>query len=357
VTHPPTTQDLEIFRRFPRLASAIAHLPLAHLPTPVEQIDAGPRVWVKRDDLTSPRYGGNKVRKLEFLLGDARARGLTRLRTLGAIGSNHCLATAIHAADHGFDVHIRHFPQPVTPHVRHNLRALATTGAKLQLSPSPPAVPFGLAADWFADVVSGEFTCLIPAGGANVIGALGYVNAALELAAQVARNELPPPERIFVPLGTGGTVAGLVAGLRLSGIDTQVVGVRVIDGVPATSTLVAAQAQRVLRYLRSLDETVDEIDIRASDICVDHGQVGDGYGIPTSAGLRALEVMERCGLKGEPTYTAKAFAAMLRHLESGGTGPVLFWQTLSSVDLHERVKAGHPQKLPAPYHRFFQSGA
>ena len=116
-----------LMRRWPELADRLPHLPLGELPTPVERLALPARgeVWVKRDDLSALAYGGNKIRKLEFLLADATARGCEAVWTLGAIGSHHALATALYAEPAGLDTHILHFPQPLTEHVRQVLLALS----------------------------------------------------------------------------------------------------------------------------------------------------------------------------------------------------------------------------------------
>lgn len=331
-------------RRFPALD--IPALPLTALPTPVDVVTLeGRRFFVKRDDLTSALYGGNKVRKLAFLLARAREKRHKRVATVGAIGSNHCLATAIHGAASGFEVEVRHLPQPVTPHVRANLRSLAATGARLQLSGGPVPLGVGVAVD--RSVKTGW--SWIPPGGSNALGALGFVDAALELADQIEAGVLPKPARIYVALGSGGTHAGLAAGFALAGLEIPVCGVQVVPGPWIGPKTVARIGSGALRLLRP---HIQASRLRSATIEVDGSELGPGYGHETPSSRAAGEVMTSLGIATEGTYTAKAFAAMVRDLRADVPGPLLFWQTLSAV----QPEPGDVGKLPLGYRRFFEDG-
>ncbi len=197
-------------------------------PTPVQALERlsthlGSEVWIKRDDKTSAKYGGNKPRKLEFLLGQALSRGHKTVVTGGGIGTNHGLATAVFGRTLGFHVVLGLFGQPVTAHVRKSLLLYHAYGAEMFY------VSNLLTALW-RFYVSERFrrrdAYFIPGGGSSPVGVLGYVDAGLELAMQVERKEMPPPKVIYLPVGSGGTMAGLVLGLRLAGLKTRVVGIR-----------------------------------------------------------------------------------------------------------------------------------
>ncbi|HEX6693602.1 MAG TPA: pyridoxal-phosphate dependent enzyme, partial [Longimicrobiales bacterium] len=209
-----------LYEWFPRAAAAIPWVELATLPTPIETVTLPPAggenalsVQVKRDDLSGDAYGGNKVRKLEFLLAAARARGATRVVTAGAFGSHHALATTVYARRLGFDVTTILFPQHVTPHVRGIPLMCAALGAEVRFTPRMEGVPFAL---WRAALDGRGRTCVIPPGGSDAIGTLGYVEAGLELAAQWQESRSKRPARIHVAAGTLGTAAGLALGLALA---------------------------------------------------------------------------------------------------------------------------------------------
>jgi len=317
---------------FPALAAIPRH-PCALLPTPVEPLEvlgSGwglPELWVKRDDRSGQLYGGNKVRKLQFLLGRALQQGRRRVVTAGALGSHHSLATTLYGRRAGLEVEALLFPQPPTDHVRANLAANLGAGLRPLPIPTPLLVPpllalRGLRAD----------TAPIPGGGSSAVGVIGYVEAAFELAAQVRAGELPEPACAVVALGTGGTAAGLAVGLPLAGLRTRVLAVRVIDRVIGNARTVLRLARAVQRELRRFDPSLPHL--RVAECEVDHQQFGGGYGRSTPAcGDAADLARELEGLELETTYTAKALAAIAARAREGRLppGPVLFWNTFSSV--------------------------
>ncbi|HJK95006.1 MAG TPA: pyridoxal-phosphate dependent enzyme [Polyangiaceae bacterium LLY-WYZ-15_(1-7)] len=323
-------------RRFPKL-SMVPHVPLART-TPVERMDdlskaLGAELWVKRDDRTADLYGGNKVRKLGFLLGDARQKGCEALVTAGALGSHHVLATSLFGRKWGFDVHAVMVPQPWTGHVEENLRADLAVGATLHPVKAWAAVPptmAGLAAHMR---LQGKRTYRVAYGGSSPVGALGYVEAGLELAAQIEAGELPEPERIFVALGSGGTAAGLAIGLASLGITTKVHAVRVTPRLVCNQATVAALITATMRKLRKVEPAFPAVAPAArAAVEIDHSLFGGGYGTLDDATREATVRADAEGLSVDPTYTAKAFAALLRH-QRATPGRALFWHTLSSADL------------------------
>lgn len=339
---------LALHRRFPAL-TALPYLPLGQFPTPVTRLElpSGVPFFAKRDDLTSTLYGGNKVRKLGFVFGALRRDGLRRLGTVGAIGSHHCLATALHGDAHGFEVDIRHIPQPPTAHVRDNLLALSSTPARLALSPGPVSVALRLAID--AAVKTGWR--FVAAGGSNPVGTLGYIDAACELLDQIDAGELPTPGRIFVPVGSGGTLAGLLAGFRLAGRDIPICGVRVVPGPWVSERSVARLANRALRLIRRADSSVSCRPLHAGDVTLDDRQLGPGYGFATPAAVEAARYMRALSLPSDLTYTAKTFAAVLAR---DGAGPALFWETLNGASLASHIARGGADRLPRAYHRYLR---
>ncbi|CAA9305715.1 MAG: hypothetical protein AVDCRST_MAG11-1143, partial [uncultured Gemmatimonadaceae bacterium] len=205
---PPPTSHLPLYDRFPALR-AIPRAPLGDFPSPVEAVRgiAGvDTLWVKRDDLNAPELGGNKVRSLEFLLAGV-GPGDTVL-TLGGHGSTHVLATATHARRLGADTVAVRWPHEMhaTAH-----RVLAETGARgVRARGAWTAVDAVLRVQWLRRAPGVRY---VPLGGSSPLGVLGHVNAGLELAEQVRAGLLPEPERLVVPLGIGGTAAGLALGL------------------------------------------------------------------------------------------------------------------------------------------------
>lgn len=357
--------EIPLFRRWPGLRDAIPRIDLATLPTPIEELTLPERsgvravdrgLWVKRDDQTGVNYGGNKVRKLEFLLGEARHQGRRSVWTVGAVGSNHCLATAVHGRQLGFSVNVLHFPQPPTEHVRNNLLALSATGAHLTLASTRQRMAIEVAKTkvktWFSGG-SGDY--YIPGGGSNAVGALGYVNAALELADQIAAGTVPEPERIYVAMGTAGTYSGLWLGCRLAGLSSAVIGIRVVDLLIGNEVLAARLVNQTAALLREACPEIPAVHAGAADMEFRHTYLGEDYGVPTTRGQRAIALLGEVGLGLEPTYTGKTVGALLDELARPNTrprGPVLYWHTLSSADLGPLMRNADVSSLPDGYQRY-----
>jgi D-cysteine desulfhydrase len=301
-------------------------------PTEIQRLTAmdsdHARMWCKREDRSGEIYGGNKVRKLEWLLPYAAKRSSSVL-SMGATGSNHLLATCKYAPRFGLDVHAVVSPQPSTPHVEKNRAAIEASGATLWRSSSQWGVPFKIAQAWLSiRRETGKAPVWIRAGGSNAIGSLGWVEAALEIGEQVKAGGMPEPSHVVVPLGSGGTVAGLLVGLQLAGLSSRVYGVRVVSRafVNRRNTLSLARAT-----LSLIDKT-KKLD--ASRLTVDHEFYGAGYGESTESGLAAIAIAADSGLILEPTYTGKALAGGLAAMEKGVIcGDVLYIDTVSSVDM------------------------
>jgi len=306
-------------------------------PTPVREL-AGlgegsgvAPVWIK-DDGAYSHVGGNKARKLEWVLADALRRRKRTILTSGATGTNHGLATAIFARQLGLRTILVLVPQPETDHVRAQVERMRESGAEIHIAPGFwSSFPLGA---WLAVTGGGPGLrppYLVPPGGSSPLGCVGYVQAALELADQVSAGALPEPSHVVVALGSGGTAAGLLAGLRLSGLRSRLLCVRVSDVLRLNARSVARLARRTLRLLKRHGET-REAEPLAGTLKVEPRWLGAGYGRSTPEGERAMRLLEeREGVTLDPVYTAKAMAALLALNESGafGEGPVLYWHTYS----------------------------
>jgi 1-aminocyclopropane-1-carboxylate deaminase/D-cysteine desulfhydrase-like pyridoxal-dependent ACC family enzyme len=336
-------------RTAPRLA-------LGTYPTPVQHLAAlsteHAELWVKRDDLTNPVYGGNKVRKLEGVLGEVLARGYERIVTVGATGSHHVLATAYFGLRAGLEVEAVLVPQPETEHTRDVLRASLAQGLRAFRVRSYGAAAAVLA--W--RVLSGAH--FVTVGGSNVAGAMGYVAAARELAAQVRAGEMPEPDLCVVALGSGGTAAGLAAGFEAEGLRTRVVGV-CVSQPPWAARLLALRLARACAKRAEIDAARTSARANAHTkwladrLTIDRRFLGPGYGVETSAAQGAAREADALGLKLDPTYTAKTFACALELVRSNvrskegsgdqapprgqGRATVLYWHTLSSAPMQPLI--------------------
>jgi D-cysteine desulfhydrase len=323
--------------RFPALRVTLPHVALGAGPTPVRRLRAldGVEAWVKEDGRYGSRYGGNKVRKLEWVLADARRRGAQTILTIGALATNHGLATALYARELGMSTALVLVDQPVDEHVRTQLARLRAAGAALHVthtaSRTVAALPWLLArhADWRARPPRPPY--FLPVGGSSPLGVLGYVEAGLELGEQVAAGALPAPAHVVVPVGSGGTLAGLALGLRLAGLRSRAVGVVVNDRLRLDAGRSARLAGRAAALLRRRGAALPAAaDVRPDDVLLVRDQLGDGYGHATRSGADAAEQLRAADdLALDPVYAAKAMAGLLALVRRGELrdAPVVFVAT------------------------------
>jgi len=320
------------------------------LPSPVRRLVThgnGNELWLKDDSHIHPIYGGNKCRKLARLLPEAGRKGVARVTTFGTAGSHHVLATGLLAQACGFSVRAFVISQPWSQHAEQVLRASVASG--IELVPVNSLQQALTAVSRLTD--SGAW---IPPGGTNVCGSLGYFDAVCELAAQIQRGEVPEPDWIVVPFGTGGTAAGLLAGVAMTGLGSKVLGVSVVK--IAGRTWVAHRiAGRILRLADSRRR------VGASKLVVTTQWLGGGYGKQARDGVMATERAQSFDLPLDPSYTAKAFAGAWALLEGtklnnyDGRSPtmppvpqkILYWHTLSAPCQLESTPSG-AALLPRP---------
>jgi D-cysteine desulfhydrase len=354
--------DLPLFRDYPRLLASIPWVSLGDWPTPLERLNnlerrhGLPPFFVKRDDLSSHIYGGNKVRKLEFSLADALRKGCDTVMTIGAAGSNHVLATTLHGRRLGLGTTALLFDQPNAPYVKRNLLMDFASGARMVWTRSIPLVPAAYVAERVASLVRGERLYWLGPGGSSTVGCIGYVNAGMELGEQVREGIIPEPDYVVTAMGTHGTAAGLWLGLRLAGLRSRLVAVAVVETPYCNQRLWARLVNRTADMLNHLDPGMQAPRARPSDLIYIDDMLGRGYAHLTPEDVRAVQEAEEFeGLMLEGTYTGKALAgaiAMGKELRGGES--ILFLNTYNSTDLSPRIKDLDYHLLPKPFHRFFE---
>ena len=287
---------------------------LCHQPTPLEEMPRlsaaldGPKFWIKRDDCTGLATGGNKTRKLEFLLADALQQGADMLVTQGAVQSNHVRQTAAAACKFGLDCHAlleRRVPDRAADYeTTGNVLFDHIFGTTIELR--PPGLDMNAEARAVTEkfAANGRKPYFIPGGGSNEIGALGYVSCAYEMLAQFDAQGLDVGW-IVLASGSAGTHAGLLAGLHAAGSDIPVMGISVRQPrerqIAAVHKLAAATAAQLTDIPLSLDKTL-----------IDDGYVGAGYGLPTEGTIAAINLIARKeGVLLDPVYSAKGLAGMI----------------------------------------------
>jgi len=304
-----------------KIRDALAPCRLATWPTPLEAQPVLARalglqaLWLKREDLG----GGNKVRGLEFLLSRAPARSV--FVTVGGSGSTHCLATARHARAQGFRTAVAVFPQPETDASLTVGAAMAATADRVFRASSLVTLPWAVLRAWrAAHRLGGGKPRWIPGGGADPRAVVGHFLAALELNSQLDA----PPDTIVVPLGTGGTAAGIALGMVWLGWTTQVVGVRVAPRLAANRWRTVRLARNAAALLRRFGVEFPRSAIHVRVV----NAMGRGYGHPTVEGERARVLAAAHHLRLDPTYGAKAFTVFQGRADVRVQRAV-FWHTFA----------------------------
>ncbi len=341
--------------RYPHLEGTIAWTPLGVQRTPIERVEltldrgSTQSILVKRDDLTARPYGGNKVRKLEFILAEAMRRGATRVITAGAVGSHHALATTVYARALGIDVTLVLFPQSRTEHVRQVLLLDHALGAELRFTPRMESLPVALIRARLAHRRQRPY--LIAPGGSDPIGTLGYVSAGLELADQVAGLDAPVGA-IHVAAGTMGTAAGLALGLALANVTIPIAATRITSRLVANELTLRRLLRRTGALLARAGLEDPPVERATGMIELRHDQIGQGYGKATEAAREAMRVFAAIGLTLDATYTAKAAAELIASPPQAGLP--LFLHTLSAVEPVANARGVTFADLPEPFRRYLE---
>ena len=346
-----------LFDVWPRLESDLGFAMLGDFPTPIERLEGaraphgpGTDVYLKRDDLSSPWYGGNKVRTLEPLLGRALRQGNPTVIATGAYGSNHAVATLLHARRLGLRSGVMLFSQPFSATALDNLRVSVTHADEVADLGHWSMLPYAV---WRRGGIArgAPRPFVMPPGGAIPHGCLGFMSAGLELGLQVDSGLLPPPDEIVIALGSTCSSAGLLVGLRLAarlGLGRGTA--RVSRAVREPPLLVAVRvtpwpltsAFRILRLARRLSTWLFE---KTGDPCfdlprgqlaqgleLDGSQLGAGYGRATRAGLDAIQRLSPFSFALDTSYSAKSAAALLARSRREPRVR-LYWCTKSSAPL------------------------
>lgn len=306
------------------MSSLLKRKPLAHLPTPIEplprlsQVLDGPDIWIKRDDQTGLAFGGNKTRKLEYLLAEAEDAGAQTLITRGARQSNHCRQTAAAAARAGFDCTLVLGGSPPSSREA-NVLLDFLLGAEIIFARE--AEPEQVLMENVARLrEEGRAPYLIPYGGSNPVGASAYAVAVEEMVDQGFE-----PDRIVFATSSGGTQAGLLAGVRMAGLSTAVYGISVDKPKVDLQPVVSKLTNQVLALHAS------EIMVEDEAVIIDDGYTGEGYAVMGEPEREAIHLFARYeGLMLDPVYTGRAAAGLIDLIREGHINEdeqILFWHT------------------------------
>jgi len=336
----PQLRNAATAETFPMKLARFPRLRITHAPTPLEPMRrlseclGGPNLWIKRDDCTGLATGGNKTRKLEYLLADALARGADTVITQGATQSNHARQTAAIGAKLGLACHLILEDRTGYRHddYRRSGNVMLDRLFGAQVSEVPAGTDMDAAMAQLAERLraEGRKPYVIPGGGSNAIGALGYVTCALELVAQANEAGLAI-DRLVTATGSTGTQAGLVAGLEGARAGIPVLGISVR----------APKAVQEEKVFRLAEQTADLLGVagavRREAVVANSDHVGAGYGVPTPAMIEAVRLVARTeGIVLDPVYTGKAMAGLIDLVRKGELHPgenVVFLHTGGAVGL------------------------
>jgi len=321
-------------------------------------------IYIKRDDKDHKIYGGNKLRKFEFIFGEALKKKKKGIITLGGIGTNHGAACAIVAKELDLKCELFLSLQPVTWHVQRSLLLYHYFGAKLHFT---KMFELGVLKSLLFRLFHPKYY-LMSIGGSPLfgigtpLGSIGFINAIFELKNQIDEGILPAPDIIFVAAGSTGTAAGLTAGCKLLGLKTKVYPVNVSRDIVVNPKNLIKIANKSIKYLRKRDKSIPDVQVNKGDFNMIKGYLGSNYGVKTIKGQKAVDLVyelegEKLGFKLETTYTGKTMAAMLEFLEKeeNKSKKVLFWNTYNSNDLdtYLRETKFDYEKLPKKFHKYF----
>lgn len=348
-----------LFDLFPQLHGRVPWVSLGVLPTRVDDATRvlsgaalGGELWLKRDDLSSPICGGNKLRLLEHLLGEAKARGCRRVYSSGAVGSNFALATALHAPGAGLEPGAICFPEPLTPEGEASHRVVCERARVVPIA-HWSLLPVAAERVRRQGERDGQPAQVLSQVSLSPESLFGYVAGGLELLQQIERRECPAPSRIVLPIGSAATSAGILAGLSL-GKQLGLGGGAPLEAVRIAAWPLSRQGRVVslaLKALARLAELTGNASLGLAKrellpVTVVADQLGAGYPHPTTAGTSARAAFAAAGFPIlDDTYSAKAAAHLLATV-GNAAGAVLFWCTKSSAPLPPPSSAAAP---PSPW--------
>jgi len=360
-----------LFKKYPQLATAISYIPLGTLPTPITHLNnlgnhlGLKQLYMKRDDLTGKKldngkhlFGGNKVRKLEFLLADALHKGYNSVLTFGCAGSNHAVATSVYAQQVGLQPITILRPQHNTDIVQQNILLRHAYGTDQYEYYTYPMSHIGAAlVSIHYQQRSGIFPYVIPTGGSCPLGILGFVNAALELEEQVKQGHMPEPDYIYVALGSYGTTAGLILGLKLTNLKTKVMPIWVEPAPENAQEKLQQLINKTHELLQQIDPNIPGISLTKEDLSMRVEFSGENYGIPTKECLDAITIMQtQENIQLDPTYSGKSFSAIMHDIQTDRlkNKVVLFWNTYCGLDFSYITKKIDYKDLPHVFHKYFE---
>jgi 1-aminocyclopropane-1-carboxylate deaminase/D-cysteine desulfhydrase-like pyridoxal-dependent ACC family enzyme len=349
---------LALFEQYPSLKEKVPHVALGDFPTPVEKlerlgqaIDAS-RLYVKREDLSGKLYGGNKIRALEFLFGEAIHAGYKDVFALGFPASCQALAQAIYARELGLKSTAFLFPQIRSEQARRHLLTYQSISADIR-----PTIPLILPFLLRYRLKHGRSPKLLEAS--TPVGMLGYVSAGFELKQQIEQGLMPEPNLIYVSIGTMGTATGLMLGVQAAGLKSKIIAIdqggKVLGKKVVTFVNVSKLFRETDELLCANDSSFPQVEISESDFIIRSGYERGENSLLNAAGAQAMNQAAADNLQLDEMFSANAFAALLADGKAGQLRDkaVLWWNSYNSRDFASQTAAADYRQLPRYFHRYF----
>lgn len=346
---------LSLFERYPVLKEKLPYVSLGDFPTPVERLERlseaikVPHLYAKREDLSGKLYGGNKVRALEFLLGDALRSDYKQVFALGFPASCQALAQAIYAKQLGIRSRSILFRRPNSEQSRRHLLIYQSIGADLQALGLPALMQ--LIKQRLQD---GHFPKLLEAS--SPVGMAGYVSAALEVKDQIDSGLLPEPDLVYVALATMGTAVGLDLGFKAARLKSRVVSVH-LGNPRATPQKMVKLFRETNEYLHSHDPSFTKFEVSEIDFEIRYApKIPKGQFLSESGAQAMTRVKDLANLQLDEVFTANAFAALIADADNGRLRDktVLWWNSYNSRDFSDQIATADYHQLPKAFHHYFE---
>ena len=365
----PKSLIIPIFRAYPRFTQQAHYTVLGDFPTPIThaktlgELVGAKNIYVKRDDMSGKLLpdktrlmGGGKLRKLEFLLGDAAHYKADTIVTIDRAEASHSLLTGIYAQQLGMKCIALLSAQNPTSALRRNLLLCHHYGIALKHYDTPSERNANVLTVTRACTKKSELSYFIPFSGTDEFGMLGFVNAAFELKEQIQAGVMPEPDYIYLPTGTAGSAAGLIVGLKFAGLKSKVVAVRISDKPEKVAEWILEFSTVINNYLYKKNVNFPKITITSDDFEIIHDYAGNIFADMTADVAMAIELMEKTeNIKLDGTYTGKAFLALLRNLKKASIQDkvLLLWDTFCPDTGNDIIAKTDYKVLPDDLHGYF----
>jgi len=308
------------------LKRPIEYIPLGNWPTPIQHLKLSFKfdLYIKRDDLSSDEYGGNKIRKLELILPKIKDKDL--LISFGGSGSHQLGALALYSKRYGYKLisiiksqYPTYYQKKIYEIIKENSYRI------IEIEDLDPFVIVRT----LKEIVKNKTYILFP-GGTTPLTVAGYIGAVIELVEQIKQNRLPYPEKIYIAVGSGGSCAGILAGVWLLNLPIKVIGVKIVNSFTATKRYIVELAKLSLKYLDYKYGLKKRYRFDLSSFYLEENFIGKGYGYPTKEAIDAINYFSKKlpDLTLEPTYTAKTLSALLSREKEV---VVLYWHTAPRI--------------------------